>query len=116
MSKKNKEYLIIASVLLILVVSYIFVFKTNDDIDQSSPQIVEVRYKDEKIMSFDISEDATYTIDVDLGHMHIEVKDEKYRVYDVDCPDKICEKVGWVEKGDPTLIVCLPNNIVIVQV
>ena len=46
----------------------------------------------------------------------IEVLNGKYRVHDVDCPDKICEKVGWVSSGSPTLIVCLPNNIVLVQV
>ncbi len=79
-------------------------------------QIVEVREKDTVLMTFDINEDANYVIDVELGHMHIEVKDGKYRVHDVDCPDKICEKVGWVSSGSATLIVCLPNNIVLVQV
>lgn len=115
MSKKNKEYLIIGVIFATLLVSY-FVINNITNKDVLGTQIVEVRYKDDKIMDFDIDEDADYVIDVDLGHMHIEVKDGKYRVHDVDCPDKICEKVGWVGKGSPTLIVCLPNNIVIVQV
>lgn len=115
MSKKNKEYLIIASILLLLLTSYFIVNKLASS-KVGDGQIVEVREKDEVIMTFDIFEDANYVIDVKLGHMHIEVKDGKYRVHDVDCPDKICEKVGWVEQGSATLIVCLPNNIVLVQV
>ena len=89
-------------------------FITNQN--KNPQQIVEVRYKDEKIMSFDIDIDDEYVIEVDNGLMHIEVKDGRYRVFDVDCPDKICEKVGWVDKDSLTLIICLPNNIVLVQI
>lgn len=115
MSKKNKEYLIIASILLALIGAYFIVNKVVSNNVKKS-QIVEVREKDTVLMTFDISEDANYVLDVKLGHMHIEVKDGKYRVHDVDCPDKICEKVGWVSSDSATLIVCLPNNIVLVQV
>jgi len=115
MSKKNKEYVVIVGILLALITAYFAVTILNKK-DTSGQQIVEVRLKDEVLMSFDIDIDEIYTLDVELGHLHIEVKDGKYRVFDVDCPDKICEKVGWVKKGDPTLIVCLPNNIVIVQI
>ena len=48
--------------------------------------------------------------------MTIVVENEVYWVEDVDCPDKICESVGEVKKGSDKLIVCLPNDIVIVQV
>lgn len=114
MSKNSKEYLIIGTILAILLVTYLAVSSISKK--SIGQQLVEVRLKDEVIMTFDIDKDAEYVIDVGLGHMHIEVKDSKYRVHDVDCPDKICEKVGWVSKGSPTLIVCLPNNIVIVQI
>ena len=115
MSKKNKEYLIIASILVILIGAY---FIVNNVVSKGlkDSQIVKERKKDTVLMTFDINKDANYVIDVELGHMHIEVLNGKYRVHDVDCPDKICEKVGWVSSGSPTLIVCLPNNIVLVQV
>ena len=115
MTKKNKEYIIIASILIILIGAYFIVNKVVSN-NLNDSQTVEVREKDTVLMTFDISKDANYVIDVGLGHMHIEVLNGKYRVHDVDCPDKICEKVGWVSSGSPTLIVCLPNNIVLVQV
>lgn len=115
MNKKNKEYLIIGVIITGLLLAYFsLTFLTKKD--EGQKQLVEVRYKDQEIMTFDIEVDEEYVIEVDRGHMHIEVKDGRYRVHDVDCPDKICEKVGWVKKGSPTLIICLPNNIVIVQV
>ena len=111
----KKEIIIIASLFLLLVGSFFLVKLLNRN-NAENVSHLEVRYKDEVIKVIDIDKDDIYTIEVDLGHMHIEVKDSKYRVFDVDCPDKICEKVGWVKKGSETLIICLPNNIVLVQV
>lgn len=115
MSKKNKEYLVIGGILLTLIIAY---FSVNFLFNKGSvgQQLVEIRYKDEVIQTFDIDVDAQYVIEVERGLMHIEVLDSRYRVHDVDCPDKICEKVGWVKKGSLTTIICLPNNIIFVQV
>ena len=115
MSKKNKEYIVIGSILIALIGAY-FAVSLVFNKTVVGEQLVEVRYKDQEIMTFDVDEDAEYVVEVDLGLMHIEVKDGMYRVHDVDCPDHICEKVGWIGKGSPTLIVCLPNSIVLVQV
>lgn len=115
MQNKYKEYIFIGALVIILLIAYFAVpYLTTNKLKEV--QLVEVRYKDEEIMTFDIDIDKHYTIEVDNGLMHIEVKNSRYRVYDVDCPDKICEKVGWVEKNSSTLIVCLPNNIVLVQI
>ncbi len=115
MSKNKKETIALLLIFTVLALSFVFVKYINKDNAENVTKI-QVRYKDEVIKVIDLDVDATYEIEVELGHMHIEVKDSKYRVYDVDCPDKICEKVGWVNKGSETLIVCLPNNIVLVQV
>lgn len=115
MSKNKKETIVIVSIFIVLVSAFFLTKMFNQKNTEEVSQI-EIRYKDEVIKTIDIDVDATYEIDVELGHMHIEVKDGRYRVFDVDCPDKICEKVGWVNKGSETLIVCLPNNIVLVQV
>lgn len=115
MLSKNREYIILASLFLLVLLAYIFIPKIIKD-DVSQNQRVEVRYKDTVIMDFDPSINNKYVIDVALGKMHVEVKDSRYRVYDVDCPNKNCEKIGWVSIDDPTLIVCLPNNIVLVLV
>lgn len=113
-NNKRKEYIIIG--LLLVIAGGFFAFnrynsmKNADEITK-----IEVRYKDEVIKEIDFTVDGEYEIEVDLGHLHVEVKDGAYRVFDVDCPDKICEEVGWVKKGSEKLIVCLPNSIVLVQ-
>lgn len=115
MLSKKREYLILLSLFFFVLLSYIFLPKIFKD-NSSQKQRVEIRYKDSVIMDFDPKVDFKYVLDVELGKMHVEVKDGKYRVYDVDCPNKNCEKTGWVSIDDPTLIVCLPNNIVLVLV
>ena len=45
--------------------------------------------------------------------MHLEVKDRKFRVIDVECPNHICEGMGWIGEDDIIPISCLPNQILI---
>ena len=42
--------------------------------------------------------------------MTVEIKDGKVRISDSDCPDKICEKTGFITSPIQA-IVCLPNRI-----
>lgn len=46
-----------------------------------------------------------------ISDFHIEVDKEKgIRAFDIDCPDKDCEKMGWI--NIPNLeIICIPNDI-----
>lgn len=60
-----------------------------------------------------------YPIDVDRlvnvkssrGSLNVEIKDKKVRVIDASCPNKLCERQGWVDRGS---IVCLPNRISVI--
>lgn len=45
---------------------------------------------------------VTYTVEVQPGRI---------RMVEIDCPDGICVKTGWVDGGTP--IVCLPNRLII---
>lgn len=47
-------------------------------------------------------EGVTYTVEVQPGRI---------RMVEIDCPDGICVKTGWVDGGTP--IVCLPNRLII---
>lgn len=114
MNKRNKEVLAILAFLIVLSVAY-FGVKTFLTPDPSTVTKVEVRHKDDVILEIDLSKDDIYEIEVEHGYLYVEVKDGQYRVFDVDCPDKICEKVGWVKKGSEKQIICLPNNIILVQ-
>lgn len=66
--------------------------------------IIEVN----NIKAFDLSIDVNKVIN--LNHMVIEIKDNKVRVKDSDCPNKLCVKQGWIGSGT---IICLPNRVVI---
>ena len=48
-----------------------------------------------------------------LGDLTIEIKDEKVRILENECPNKICVNQGWVSIANIP-ITCAPNNVVIV--
>jgi len=77
----------------------------------------KVIYRNQVLFYFDVNKDATYEFDGDYGHMHLEVKDGSFRVYDVECPNQTCVGMGWVHKDDLFAsigIVCIPNQIIAV--
>ena len=43
------------------------------------------------------------------------MQDHQYRAVNVDCPNHDCEKVGWVKEGSSKSIICVPNQIYVVQ-
>ena len=46
------------------------------------------------------------------GKMRIEVKGEKIRVADSECPHHICVNMGWIRYSGQT-IACVPNKVLI---
>ena len=42
------------------------------------------------------------------GHLTVEIKDRKVRVTDSSCPNKLCQRQGWVRAG---AIICIPARI-----
>ncbi|MBR3694271.1 MAG: NusG domain II-containing protein [Erysipelotrichales bacterium] len=73
-----------------------------------------VEYQKEELLRFNIHEDAVYQVEGAVGIMNIEVQDGRFHVFDVDCPNHDCEKMGWIDSDSLIpMIVCLPNEIVI---
>ena len=111
---KKSEKMIIMVIFAIAVISYGFfhVYRASDPSD-----IIQVIHHDEAgnqevILEFDANVDSTYTIDVELGQMTIEVKDGYYHVSQVDCPNHNCEKMGYVNSESVmNVIICMPNGI-----
>lgn len=54
----------------------------------------------------------TIPIETEYGYNLIEIGDEKVRVIEADCPDKLDVKQGFISKTGE-IIVCLPNRLVI---
>lgn len=57
-----------------------------------------------------LDEDRTINVPGPLGTTVVEIRDDRVRVPDSPCPNKVCVSQGWVERPGET-IVCLPNRI-----
>ncbi len=67
------------------------------------------------VLYFDSGVDGEYTVHGNVGHMDIEVKDRKWHVKDVDCYDYTCKNMGWMSADALLPIICLPNDLVIID-
>ena len=112
---KKREVIIVAGILLVALIGLFGYYLVNKD-----KVMIEVISHDSTtdtdsvIMTFDLNEDAYYTLQVPYGTFHIEVKDGRYRAIDVDCPNQNCVNVGWVPSlGLFSPIICIPNGITI---
>ena len=124
---KKKEYIAlgviaIISIVLILVFKFIptRINRTDNSLngapnDQAKGEWIVVVYRGEIVQWFDSGVDATYTVKGNVGDLTIEVKDGKWHVSKVDCPNHNCEKMGWADVDSILPIQCIPNGIYIVS-
>ena len=83
---------------------------------EPSGQWVAVVWRSSRVLLyFDSGVDGEYTVEGNIGHMHIEVKDNMWHVKDVDCYDYTCKNMGWMGKDSFLPIICLPNDLVIID-
>lgn len=75
---------------------------------RGSDVVVEVDGK--TAYTFPLDTDKMFSVPGPYGETVVEIKDGKVRVREAHCPNRLCEKQGWIAKGS---IVCLPNRIVI---
>lgn len=102
-------------VLIILFLSIsLFLIINVKNIDSNSKYIsVQINGEEFKQITFDnSSKTKIYPIETKFGKNVIEIKDEKVRVIEADCPDKIDVKWGYI-KDVGEIIVCVPNRFVI---
>lgn len=110
MTKGDK---IVVLIILILSIS-LFVAINLTNIDNGNKYLsVQVNGEEIKKITFDnSSKPKEYLIESEFGKNTIEIKNDKVRVIEADCPDKIDVKWGYIENiGD--IIVCVPNRFII---
>ncbi len=105
---KKGERLVILGILLVSLFC-VFFFRRGE----REKATVGFYLQDELYMTFDASKDQTISLSGMYGDMTVEVKDGAWHVAEVECPNHICEKMGWKTEADPDPIVCMPNGIVI---
>jgi len=94
--------------LFLVTASVAGIFVSREAMPKGSDVIVEINGK--TAYTFALDKDRTFPVPGPCGDTVIEIKDKKVRVSEAHCPNRLCEKQGWVVKG---VIVCLPNRIVI---
>lgn len=84
------------------------VFRGISSKNGSGSSNAAVFHNGEQIALLSLEKDGVYPFDEYL--VTVEVKDGRVKISDSDCPDKICEKTGFISSPLQT-IVCLPNRI-----
>lgn len=88
--------LILASSLFSL--SYLFGKKGSTAVIQTPDSVYE----------YPLSKDAVYEVEGEIGITRVEVRDGRVRIIDSPCPNKTCVNQSW-----GTVLVCLPNQIIV---
>lgn len=92
--------------MLIILFSFLpFAVKLNAGVSDNKALI----YKEGKVISEISLEKDQKTV---IGPLAIEVKDNKIRVADADCPNHICVHSGFISEPGQS-VVCLPNKMLI---
>lgn len=95
---------ILLVVLLLFSVSGIFLVR--EALPQSSEVLIEQDGR--PVYSLSLVADKVVSLEGPCGETVIEVRGGRARVREAHCPNQVCVKQGWVERG---VIVCLPNSI-----
>ena len=74
---------------------------------------VGIVHRGKVIQWFDSGVDGEYIVTGNVGEVHVEVKDKKWHVREVECPNQLCVKMGWADENSIIPITCLPNDVFI---
>jgi hypothetical protein len=94
--------------LFMITASLAGIFISRAALPQGREVVVEIN--GEKAYSFALDQDRTFSVTGPYGDTVIEIRNKKARVKEAHCPNRLCEKQGWISKG---VIVCMPNRIVV---
>ena len=110
LTKGDKILIVVIVLISLFSFTYInrYAFSGQDkyvSVQVNGKEIKKIIY-DEKLIGH------TIPINTDYGYNLLELGDDKVRVIEADCPDKIDVKQGYISRVGET-IVCLPNKLVI---
>lgn len=110
---KKGDMVIIVIVIILSFTPYgAFYLVNGKDYDKT---MAEIKVDGEIYKTINLSENKgkqRFTIKNHHGENLITVEDNKIKMEDADCPDKVCIKPGFIYKPGQTLV-CLPHKVVI---
>ena len=101
------DALVILSVLSVAALLFLC-FLRGAASDPSENRLV-IRTQSE-VLSYPLSSDRTIPVASGGYTLTVEIRDGRARVSDSDCPDKICQRTGWISRKGETVI-CAPAAV-----
>ncbi|MGI5920878.1 MAG: NusG domain II-containing protein [Syntrophomonadaceae bacterium] len=109
MSKSNK--VLILTILTFSILGYLILFATN----QRTPLTAQIFVNGKLVNSINLDTagpNRLINVSGPLGTSKVEIKPGAVRMKSSPCPDHCCMETGWISRPK-SLIVCLPNRIVV---
>lgn len=103
----RRDFLVLFGLAFIGLIIGGFIFVTS-----KSGENVVVKVDSEVVKTLPLSVDVTYEIKTKSGENTVVIKDHKAYISSATCPDKLCMKMGKIDKSGQS-IVCLPNRVII---
>ena len=100
------DWLLILS--LVILSAYGFVF-AREVMPQGSEVKIEVEGNIRYILPLSVNK--VITVSGPSGNTIIEINNNRARITESPCPNKICIHQGWIDRG---VIVCLPNKVLVI--
>jgi len=92
----------------LLALSIYGLFFVQSVMPKGTDVVIEVDGK--KTHRLPLGQDRVITVHGREGRTVVEIKGGRVRVTESACPNRICIKQGWIDRG---AIVCLPNRVVV---
>lgn len=113
MNKTGRRLVKLTDLIIVFVIALISVFLIffNARKTDNPTAVITVEGKEIKRIDLNSAEDEAFTIDT-KPVVTLEIKDNKIRFINALCPDKTCEKCGFLENTGDTAA-CVPASVVI---
>lgn len=115
MGKNNKDSRVffkkrdLIFITIIIIISFAVMFLLNSS--TSDAVVAQISYEGKIIKEIDLknSSDMIFNL-LENNRVSFEIKAHAIRFVNIDCPDKLCENCGFLNKANQVAI-CLPNKV-----
>lgn len=108
LKSRRKEIIAVLILIIIAVVSFVCI----KFFAEGKGKYVKVYVNEKLTKTFDLTKDREYFIETKFGYNLLIIKNERARILDADCPNKICVNKGYISKNGESII-CLPHHVVV---
>ncbi len=112
--KKDIKAAVVIGLIVVIICAAFFMWNNMNKSDSSDmAAVVSVGndiYGVFLLSEYDDNTEYIYSMEKDDKPVHFVIKNKSIAFYDVDCPDKICEKSGFLSQENDTAV-CMPNRV-----